>query len=110
MLYDADHNGHSGNIVSLYAANGESPRPEQRRVARVFGKLRAALLACWKPTWNGSWGYMKAQAQMCFWFAILVVLGIALLGGVVLTVTDLLTLRPVPAVEEKGVRGELRAA
>jgi nitric oxide reductase subunit B len=39
-------------------------------------------------------GYMTAQAQMRFWFGILVVLGLAMLGGVVLAVTDLLTLRP----------------
>jgi nitric oxide reductase subunit B len=42
-------------------------------------------------------GYMTAQAQMRFWFAILVVLGATLLVGVILTVVDLLTLRPAPA-------------
>ena len=41
-------------------------------------------------------GYMTAQGQMQFWFAVLVVLGLSLLGGVVLLVLDLLTLRPVP--------------
>ena len=46
-------------------------------------------------------GYMTAQAQMRFWFGILVVLGLALLGGVVLAATDLLTLRP---AAQKGER------
>ncbi len=41
---------------------------------------------------------------MCFWLAIFVVLGIAPLGGMVLIVTDLRPLRPVPAVERKGTR------
>jgi nitric oxide reductase subunit B len=45
-------------------------------------------------------GYMTAQAQMRFWFAVLVVLGFTLLAGVVLTVIDLLTLRPVPVLKE----------
>jgi nitric oxide reductase subunit B len=45
-------------------------------------------------------GYMTAQAQMRVWFAILVVLGFTLLAGVVLTVVDLLTLRPPPAMKE----------
>ena len=45
-------------------------------------------------------GYMTAQVQMRFWFAVLVVLGFTLLGGVVLTVVDLLTLRPPPALKE----------
>lgn len=44
-------------------------------------------------------GYMTAQAQMRFWFAILVFLGLSLLGGVILTVLDLLTLRPSPAMK-----------
>ncbi len=39
-------------------------------------------------------GYMTAQAQMRFWFAILIFLGCALLAGVILTVVDLFTLRP----------------
>ena len=39
-------------------------------------------------------GYMTAQAQMRLWFAILAVLGVALLAGVILTVIDLLALRP----------------
>ncbi len=38
-------------------------------------------------------GYMTAQSQMRFWFAVLVVLGIVFLAGVVITVVDLLTLR-----------------
>ncbi len=38
-------------------------------------------------------GYMTAQAQMRFWFAVLVVLGAVLLAGVVLIVVDLLTLK-----------------
>ena len=42
-------------------------------------------------------GYMTAQAQMRFWFAILVALGFTLLIGVLLTVVDLLTLRPAVA-------------
>lgn len=46
-------------------------------------------------------GYMTAQAQMRFWFAILVVLGLSLLGGVILTVVDLLTLRPALAGAKK---------
>lgn len=46
-------------------------------------------------------GYMTAQAQMRFWFAILVFLGLSLLGGVILTVVDLLTLRPAPAGAKK---------
>src|SRR5574341_548592 len=45
-------------------------------------------------------GYMTAQAQMRFWFAILAVLGLAFVGGVILTVADLLTLRPAPAADE----------
>jgi nitric oxide reductase subunit B len=39
-------------------------------------------------------GYMTAQAQMRFWFAILVVLGLTFLSGVILAVVDLVTLRP----------------
>ena len=39
-------------------------------------------------------GYMTAQAQMRFWFALLVVLGLTLLAGVILAAVDLLTLRP----------------
>jgi nitric oxide reductase subunit B len=39
-------------------------------------------------------GYMTAQSQMRFWFAILVVLGATLLAGVLLAVVDLLSLRP----------------
>jgi nitric oxide reductase subunit B len=46
-------------------------------------------------------GYMTAQAQMRFWFAILVALGLTLLIGVVLAVLDLLTLRPTPASENR---------
>lgn len=46
-------------------------------------------------------GYMTAQAQMRFWFATLVVLGATFLIGVVLTVVDLLTLRPAPASESR---------
>jgi hypothetical protein len=37
---------------------------------------------------------MTAQAQMRFWFAIVAALGITLLVGVVITVVDLLSLRP----------------
>jgi hypothetical protein len=44
-------------------------------------------------------GFMTAQAQMRFCFAITWVLGLILLVGVVLTVVDLLTLRPAPAEE-----------
>jgi nitric oxide reductase subunit B len=44
-------------------------------------------------------GFMTAQAQMRFWFAVTWVLGLILLVGVVLTVMDLLTLRPAPAEE-----------
>ena len=39
-------------------------------------------------------GYMTAQTQMRFWFAILVVLGLTFLAGVILAVVDLVTLRP----------------
>ena len=39
-------------------------------------------------------GYMTAQTQMRFWFAILVVLGLTFLSGVILAVVDLVTLRP----------------
>ena len=39
-------------------------------------------------------GYMTAQAQMRFWFAVVAVLGLTLLAGVALLVVDLLTLRP----------------
>lgn len=46
-------------------------------------------------------GYMTAQAQMRFWFAILAVLGLVFLSAVVLTVVDLLTLRPAPAAEKR---------
>jgi nitric oxide reductase subunit B len=44
-------------------------------------------------------GYMTAQAQMRFWFAIGFVLGVTFVAGVVLTVVDLLTLRPVSSVK-----------
>jgi nitric oxide reductase subunit B len=47
-------------------------------------------------------GYMTAQAQMRFWFAILVAVGLTLLIGVLLTVVDLLTLRPARAAKETG--------
>jgi nitric oxide reductase subunit B len=46
-------------------------------------------------------GYMTAQAQMRFWFAVTWVLGLILLVGVILTVVDLLTLRPAPHAEER---------
>ncbi|MBI1999717.1 MAG: hypothetical protein HYT85_07550 [candidate division NC10 bacterium] len=46
-------------------------------------------------------GFMTAQAQMRFWFAITWVLGLILLVGVVLTVVDLLTLRPAEAGTER---------
>jgi nitric oxide reductase subunit B len=39
-------------------------------------------------------GYMTAQEQMSFWFAILVVLGLMFLSGAVLAAVDLLSLRP----------------
>ncbi len=38
-------------------------------------------------------GYMTAQAQMRFWFAILITLGFTFLAGVILAVVDLFTLR-----------------
>jgi nitric oxide reductase subunit B len=44
-------------------------------------------------------GYMTAQAQMRFWFAIVVVLGFTLLIGVLTAVADLLALRPTRANE-----------
>ena len=44
-------------------------------------------------------GFMTAQAQMRFWFAVTWVLGLILLVGVILTVVDLLTLRQAPAGE-----------
>ena len=44
-------------------------------------------------------GYMTAQAQMRFWFQILAVFGLVFLGGVILAVLDLMTLRPAPAVK-----------
>jgi nitric oxide reductase subunit B len=44
-------------------------------------------------------GYMTAQAQMRFWFAVTWVLGLCLFVGVVLAVVDLLTLRATPARE-----------
>jgi nitric oxide reductase subunit B len=44
-------------------------------------------------------GFMTAQAQMRFWFAVTWVLGLILLVGVILTVVDLLTLRPAQAEE-----------
>ena len=44
-------------------------------------------------------GFMTAQAQMRFWFAVTWVLGLILLVGVILTVVDLLTLRQAPAEE-----------
>jgi nitric oxide reductase subunit B len=46
-------------------------------------------------------GYMTAQAEMRFWFAVTWVLGLILLVGVILTVVDLLTLRPAPHAEER---------
>ena len=46
-------------------------------------------------------GFMTAQAQMRFWFAITWVLGLFLFVGVVLMVVDLLTLRPAAAVQER---------
>jgi nitric oxide reductase subunit B len=45
-------------------------------------------------------GYMTAQAHMRFWFAVTWVLGLMLLVGVVLTVVDLLTLRPAESAAE----------
>ena len=45
-------------------------------------------------------GYMTAQAQMRFWFAILVVLGLTFLAGVVLAVVDLVTLSPATVAKE----------
>ena len=48
-------------------------------------------------------GFMTAQAQMRFWFAVTWVLGLILFAGVVLTVVDLLTLRPT-AAESRGAR------
>jgi nitric oxide reductase subunit B len=45
-------------------------------------------------------GFMTAQAQMRFWFAVTWVLGLILLAGVVLAAVDLLTLRPAPAEEQ----------
>jgi len=42
-------------------------------------------------------GYMTAQAQMRFWFGVVVFFGLSLLGGAILAVLDLLTLRPAPA-------------
>jgi len=44
-------------------------------------------------------GYMTAQAQMRFWFQILAVFGLVFLGGVILAVLDLMTLRPAPAMK-----------
>lgn len=46
-------------------------------------------------------GFMTAQAQMRFWFAVTWVVGLILLVGVVLTVVDLLTLRPAAATAER---------
>jgi nitric oxide reductase subunit B len=46
-------------------------------------------------------GFMTAQAQMRFWFAVTWVLGLILLVGVILTVVDLLTLRPAAQTEER---------
>ncbi len=43
----------------------------------------------------------RAQAQMRFWFAVTWVLGLILLVGVILTVVDLLTLRPAPHADER---------
>jgi nitric oxide reductase subunit B len=42
-------------------------------------------------------GFMTAQSQMRFWFGVVVFFGLSLLGGVLLAVVDLLTLRPAPA-------------
>jgi nitric oxide reductase subunit B len=39
-------------------------------------------------------GYMTAQGQMRFWFAVVAVLGLTFLAGVILAVVDLVTLRP----------------
>ena len=47
-------------------------------------------------------GYMTAQAQMRLWFAIIVVLGMGFLAGVILTVVDLLTLRPAASAKSYG--------
>jgi hypothetical protein len=46
-------------------------------------------------------GFMTAQAQMRFWFAVTWVLGLILLVGVILTVVDLLTLRPAAQIEKR---------
>ncbi|MGD0264475.1 MAG: cbb3-type cytochrome c oxidase subunit I [Candidatus Methylomirabilota bacterium] len=46
-------------------------------------------------------GFMTAQAQMRFWFAVTWVLGLILLVGVILTVVDLLTLGPAPHADER---------
>jgi nitric oxide reductase subunit B len=46
-------------------------------------------------------GFMTAQAQMRFWFAVTWVLGLILFAGVVLTVVDLLTLKATPQAREQ---------
>lgn len=46
-------------------------------------------------------GYITAQAQMRFWFEILAVLGLVFLGGVIIAVLDLMTLRPAPTVKNR---------
>jgi nitric oxide reductase subunit B len=46
-------------------------------------------------------GFMTAQAQMRFWFAVTWVLGLILLAGVIVTVVDLLTLKAGVPVREK---------
>jgi nitric oxide reductase subunit B len=46
-------------------------------------------------------GFMTAQAQMRFWFAVTWVFGLFLFAGVVLAVVDLLTVRSTPAAQER---------
>ena len=46
-------------------------------------------------------GFMTAQAQMRFWFAVTWVLGVILLAGVIVTVVDLLTLKTASLARER---------
>ena len=46
-------------------------------------------------------GFMTAQAQMRFWFAVTWVLGVILLAGVIVTVVDLLTLKTASLSRER---------
>ena len=72
--------GHVGGSTSSRSVSGSAAGVLQTYIERVMGL-----------------GFMTAQAQMRFWFGVLVFFGLGLLGGAVLAAVDLLMLRPQPA-------------